>query len=111
MNPRTPIADLELSGSPNLKRAKKYRERDQEKRRSPETKLLLKDIDALINITLVECAKGSTVGAKEKANPAFKQLEQLVKTRKMLLKEDPPETKKSTEDLLAEADAFLGKEN
>jgi hypothetical protein len=109
---RTPIDLLELQGNKsNLKRALKRQEKDAAKSLSPSNKKRLAVLDQLIEQAMEECAEGSSVGDKQKRNPAFANLESLMRTRKLLLRENPPETKKSTEDLLAEVDVFLGKEN
>jgi hypothetical protein len=100
---RKPIEELRLTGSHNLARSL---EREAEKQLSPDTKKRLSKIDKLIEQTLAECAEGGSVGPLAKRNPAFANLESLMRTRKMLLKENLPEVGKSDEELLEEIDAL-----
>jgi hypothetical protein len=105
-NPRTPIDELQLQGSPNLRRA--FARQDAEMNApplSPETKSEIEEIDALIAQALKCCKRGATF--RKKSNPAFRQLESLIRSREVLLKGHTPR-KKSAADVLADADRILG---
>jgi len=112
MNARTPIADLHLVGSPNLSRALKREET--EKNAPPltqEQQSEISRIDELITIAMRACKRGQIFRGKR--NPAFQNLEALVKVRKALesRKIDPATASnrlvKEATDLLSS----LGKEN
>ena len=84
-NPRTPLDELRLQNSPNLRRALE-RERAEGQEAAPlteEQKTEVSKLDALISQAMHACRKGQTV--KGKRNPAFANLALLVKTRKELI--------------------------
>ena len=100
----TKIEDLELTGSGNMKRSLERQKKRVEKRLTPSNRERLAKIDQLIDEQMGECECGGSIGEAEKRNPAFANLESLMRTRKMLLKEEPSETEEeSVEDLLREA--------
>ncbi len=100
----TKIEDLELTGSGNIKRSLERQKKRVEKRLTPSNRERLAKIDQLIDEQMGECECGGSIGEAEKRNPAFANLESLMRTRKMLLKEEPSETEEeSVEDLLREA--------
>jgi hypothetical protein len=112
LNARTPIAELHLAGSPNLSRALKREE--SEKNASPltpEQESEITKVDALICKAMAACKRGQIFRGKR--NPAFHNLEALVKVRKALesRKIDPATASarlvKETTELLAS----FGKEN
>jgi len=83
VNPRTPIEDLHLAGSPNLRRALK---REQADKNAPpltaEQESEIARVDELIATAMRACKRGQIF--KGKRNPAFQNLEALVKIRKLL---------------------------
>lgn len=103
----TKIEDLQLTGSGNITRSLERQKKRQEKRLTPSNRERLAKIDELITQTISDCEHGSIIGEAEKRNPAFANLESLMRTRKMLLREDVPPEEESTEDLLAEADKII----
>ncbi|HXX20520.1 MAG TPA: hypothetical protein VEJ46_14040 [Candidatus Acidoferrum sp.] len=107
-NPRTEISDLLLQNSPNLARALRREKDDASVTLTPEQQSEVEQLDELIAAAMRACKKGSTVGGKR--NPAFANLQALVRTRDMLLK-GRRATAKSSKDLLAEADRLLGRGN
>jgi len=97
---RTPIDLLELQGNKsNINRALRRQERDAAKRLTPDNKRRLAVLDKLIDQAMAECAEGGSVGEKAKRNPAFSNLESLMRTRKLLLRENPPEVEQSVDDV------------
>jgi len=82
--PRADLADLRLSASPNLSRAEKLEARDAAK---PVLSVLaqneLQQIDDLVRDCLLACREGQSLGTKR--NPAFSNLESLMRARRMLL--------------------------
>jgi hypothetical protein len=83
MNPRTPMGDLQLAGSPNLRRALKREQTDKNVLPlTPEQENEIENIDALIALAMRACRRGQTVRGRR--NPAFQNLEALVKVRKAL---------------------------
>jgi len=109
MNPRTPIADLKLSGSPNLARALKREKNDLD--RPPLTQKQqteLEQIDALIMQCLKCCKRGQT--RRGRRNPAFANLDALTKVRQRILARREPQ--ESGADILDEIDrAMSGAKN
>lgn len=101
-NPRTPITELELTGSPNLGRALKRANEDAPL--TPAQRGELEQIDDLIQRALAACRRGQVV--KGKRNPAFANLAILVRLRQTVSAGRDPE-KKSTQELLAEVDRLL----
>jgi len=106
MNPRKPIADLRLQGSPNLGRSLAYERADAEKPPlSAKQKTELEQLDALILQCMKCCRRGMTIRGKR--NPAFANLDALTKIRQRILLNRDPATNDS--EILAELDAVLGK--
>jgi hypothetical protein len=109
MTERTSLEDLKLQGnSSNLQRAQKRiaREKVQTLSVTADRKSEIAQLDELIAQALKTCRKGQT--RNKKANPAFANLASLVKTRTLLLRGEKP-TKKSTTDLVRQADdIFFG---
>lgn len=104
MNPRKPIADLELAGSPNLRRAQKRKQADAEKPPlTIETKNEIAELNGLIQKAMRACRRGQTVAGKR--NPAFGHLATLIKLRRVLSEGRMP--MRPGEDLLAEVDQIL----
>jgi hypothetical protein len=107
MNPRTDVKVLELQGANgNLRRALKRESAEAEAPAiSPDVKSEIEELNALIAQALKCCRRGATY--KKKSNPAFRQLESLIRCREMLRKGRPP-GKKSAAEILADADRVLG---
>jgi hypothetical protein len=83
LNPRTAIEELELAGSPNLPRALKRKQVDEiALPLTPEQESEIAKIDALIGKAMNACKRGQTVRGRR--NPAFQNLEALIKVRKLL---------------------------
>jgi len=83
MNPRTSIEDLELTGSSKLRSAIKRQQQDADAPPlTPEQESEISKLDGLIAQAMKACAHGSTFRGKR--NPAFANLAELVKVRKML---------------------------
>jgi hypothetical protein len=83
LNPRADIDDLHLQGSPNLQRALDREKRDaEEPPLSDEQRDELRRLDALIQKCMDACERGQTVDGKR--NPAYANLEMLVKTRRLI---------------------------
>jgi hypothetical protein len=106
-NPRTPIADLDLTGSPNLLRARKRMVADAARPPlSREAKSELVQINALIQLAIKGRRHGQSF--KGKRNPAYANLEALMRIRRLLQgSSGSSETQKSTDEILAEADALM----
>jgi hypothetical protein len=79
---RTPIPELKLQASPNLRRALKREQNAPEIQ--PGDADEIEKLNVLIEKTLVECAKGAVLGRKSKGNPAFRSLQILIACREML---------------------------
>jgi hypothetical protein len=112
MNPRTPIEDLQLAGSPNLSRALKREEA--EKNAPPLTQEQQSEIarvDELITLAMRACKRGQIFRGKR--NPAFQNLEALVKVRQALesRKIDPATASNSLVKEATKLLAGLRKEN
>jgi hypothetical protein len=105
-NPRTPISELLLTGSPNLRRAL---DREKAEADAPaltlEAKSEVEKLDALIAQALKCCKRGATF--RKKTNPAFAQLSSLMKCRDLLLRGKKDPSKKSAQEVLQEADKML----
>jgi hypothetical protein len=83
LNPRTPIEELELAGSPNLARALKRKQADENALPlTSEQESEIAKIDALIAKAMNACKRGQTVRGRR--NSAFQNLESLIKVRKLL---------------------------
>jgi len=105
MRERTPLDELKLQGSPNLRRAEKREAQEATAADpTPDTRTELAQLDELIAKTLSACRRGQTVAGKP--NPAFDHLHKLIRARDLLTKGKP--RKKTTSDLLAEANSLLG---
>jgi|SRR5580704_6914935 hypothetical protein len=112
MNPRTPIEELQLTGSPNLHRALKRQQADENTPPlTPEQESEIAKVDALIGLAMRACRRGQTVRGRR--NPAFANLESLVKVRKTLesRKIDPATASNRLLQEATELLAGLGKEN
>jgi len=105
LNPRTPIEDLKLAGSPNLKRALKRAEIEANLPAPKNAAEEVAQIDSLIQQCIGACRRGQTVAGRK--NPAFQNLAALVKTRKLILERGGIATNKTTDQILAEANALL----
>ena len=108
MSERTTVEDLKLQGATgNLRRALK---REQAEGGPPplsiEAQSELQKLDALIAQALKNCKRGATF--RKKPNPAFRQLESLMRCRAQLTRGQKTNAKKSVADVLAEADRLLG---
>lgn len=94
MNPRTPISELRLQGSPNMRRALDREKADAE--RPPLTaaqQAELARIDELIDLAMKACKRGQTLRGRR--NPSFANLELLTRVRAHLLAQrDKPDTQK-----------------
>jgi hypothetical protein len=108
MTQKTSLEDLKLQGNTsNLQRAQKRiaKEKAEATPLATDRKSEIAQLDALIAQAMKTCRKGQT--RNKKTNPAFANLASLVKTRTLLLRgEKLP--KKSTDDLIRDADAILG---
>jgi hypothetical protein len=83
LNPRTTIEDLQLAGSPNLRRALKRQQADENAPPvTPEQEGEIAKIDALIAKAMNACRRGQTIRGRR--NPAFQNLESLIKVRKLV---------------------------
>jgi hypothetical protein len=104
---RTPIEILKLEGNgSNLHRAIRREAQDQAKPAPTADRAAeIAAVDALILQALKTCRRGHTT--RKKSNPAFSHLATLVKTREALLRGFSP-AKKTTSDLVNEADKILG---
>jgi hypothetical protein len=105
MNPRKTIAELEMTGSENIKRSIK-RERS-EAALPPlagDQEAEIAQLDSLIQKAMKACRR-QTQGKKR--NPAFVNLALLINVRKLLLNERGDARQKSTKDLLEEADKLM----
>jgi hypothetical protein len=112
MNPRTPIGDLQLAGSANLRRALKREEAEKSAPMlTPEQESEIARVDELISLAMRACRRGQTV--KGRRNPAFQNLESLMKVRKTLegRKIDPATASNRLLKEATELLAGLGKEN
>jgi hypothetical protein len=107
MNPRTPITQLELVGSPNLKRAREYAEKDAAKPPLTDTQRAeVEQLDILIQECFKACARGQT--RRGKRNPSFANLQALVKTRKTIIEgRQLPPAEKTPQELVSEIDRML----
>lgn len=106
--PRKDLEDLKLSAtSSNLARALKIREAEAEVELTDEQKNEVDQLDALIQKAIKACRKGSTFNKRR--NPAFQNLESLVKTRDLILKrnkkKDGEKKKSSFGDFIGDSDA------
>lgn len=108
VNQATPVKDLAFVQSPNLKRAMKREE--QRKELTEKDKQEIAQLDELIQLAMKACRKGSTVRGRR--NPAFQNLQTLVKARKQILdgKNIPEEVVKKPTGL-EELESILGKAN
>jgi hypothetical protein len=103
--PRKDIEDLKLSATPsNLNRALKRNEAEAKATLTPEQESEIAQLDALIAQAMKACKRGQTVDGKR--NPAFANLESLVKVRRLVMQR-PGTGKKSTAALLKEMDKLL----
>lgn len=112
MNARTPIADLHLAGSPNISRALKREESEKNAPPlTPEQESEIEKVDALISKAMAACKRGQIFRGKR--NPAFQNLEALVKVRKTLesRKIDPSTASTRLVREATELLANIGKEN
>lgn len=110
MNPRTPIEELRLTGSPNLRRALKREAADANTPVLPEEQQSeIAQLDALIQKALHACKRGQVF--KGKRNPAFANLKTLVQLRKLLTNSRSDLKQQSTEEILAEANKLMGRTN
>jgi hypothetical protein len=106
VNSRTPIEELKLIGSPNLKRALKREAADANKLPLSETqKSEIAQLDALIQKALHACERGQVFRGKR--NPAFGNLKILMQLRK-LLADTPDQKAQTSEEILAEANKLMG---
>jgi len=106
MNPRTPISELSLSGSPNLRRALAREKADAEKPPlSAKQKTEIEKLDELIAQCMKCCKRGMTI--KGKRNPAFANLDALTKVRQRILLNRDPQNEPS--EIMSELDAALEK--
>jgi len=103
-NPRTPIDELELAGSPNLLRAQKRVKADANVVLTPEAKSEIERLTELIARAMKCCHRGQTVDGKP--NPAFQNLAALIRSRELLYKGRKP-GRKSAAEILAAADEML----
>lgn len=108
MNPAKPIEDLILQGSPNLRRGIERSEREK-KPLTLDQENTIAEIDELIAASINAAKRGQTVDGKK--NPAFENLHVLLKAKALVVNDKGAKKSKSVAKLLAEADAFLGKEN
>src|SRR5579863_3005825 len=104
MRERAAIEDLELQGSPNLRRAQKRDAAEANVSLAPEVCNEIKQLNELIASAISACRRGQTF--RRKPNPAFEHLTKLIKARDLLMKGKRP--KKSSADLLAESNKLLG---
>jgi len=112
MNPRKEISELQITGSPNLLRALKREAAERDA--SPltqEQQSEISRIDELITIAMRACKRGQIFRGKR--NPAFQNLEALVKIRKALesRKIDPAAASNRLIKEATELLASIGKEN
>jgi len=103
MRERTPLEDLKLQGSPNLRRSLKRDEAEANAPLAPEAQTEIAQLDELIARAMSACRRGMTF--RGKPNCAFDHLTKLIKARDLLTKGKRP--KKSTADVLADADKFI----
>jgi hypothetical protein len=83
LNPRKPIEELQLVGSPNLHRALKRQRADENTPPlTPEQETEITKLDGLIALAMRACKRGQTIRGRR--NPAFQNLEALIKVRKLL---------------------------
>jgi hypothetical protein len=105
-NPRTSIEDLKLTGSGNLKRALKREAQDASlPALTTDERSEVQKIDQLIALAMRACRRGQTF--RGKANPAFRHLSVLVKTRDLLTRGRKPTEKRSTTEISREIDRML----
>jgi len=104
MRERTSIEELELTGSPNLLRAKKREAAEASATLAPETHTEIEQLNELIAQAMRACKRGHTF--RGKPNPAFEHLTKLIKARDVLTKGKKPA--KTAKEILAEANAALG---
>ena len=105
--PRTDIEDLKLQGATsNLRRALK-REKDEGEplEITPDSLSEIETLDALIRQAMRACRRGHTFRGKR--NPAFANLASLMKCRDSISKGQKKSGKRTTAELLAEADKLL----
>jgi hypothetical protein len=106
MSHRTPIDELKLQGNAsNLARAIKREQNDKAAPATGDRKAEIAQLDDLILRAMRSCRKGFT--HRGKSNPAFSHLQLLVRVRESLLRGNKP-SKKSTADVVSEADKILG---
>jgi hypothetical protein len=106
LNPRKTLEELELTGSPNILRSKKRMAAEREKAPlAPGTQAEIAQIDELIQVALAGCRHGQTF--RKKRNPAFANLELLIKARKLLTEKGPVAREKTGAEVLAESLAIF----
>jgi len=106
MNPRKSLSELQLSGSPNLSRVTRYAAKDAAKTLTDGQRAEVQKLDALIEETLLACTKGQT--RRGRRNPAFTNLQTLIKSRKMIIEgKTLPPAPPSVQDMEAEIDELL----
>jgi len=107
MNPRTPVEELRLKGGANLRRALDREKNDLEKPPlTPEQEGELAKVDALIAQAMKCCKRGQVFNGRR--NPAFANLAELVRVRKILEGRAPSSSPQSAKDILAEAEKLMG---
>ncbi len=104
--PRKTLSELGASGYLDRLSATEVAERRAAENSTPDRSVEIQKLDELIADALQACGEGHTVGPLFKKNPAFGNLEALVRTRAQLLKSHKP-APKSGEQLLAESQEFL----
>jgi hypothetical protein len=107
LNPKKSLEELELQGSPNIQRTLQ-RQKAEGKRPplSAERKSEIATLDELIRNCMNACKRGQTVDGRP--NPSFANLATLVKVRKQLLDGHTGEMKKSSQEILDEANKLIG---
>src|SRR5579871_1048202 len=104
MRERTSLDELQLQGSPNLRRAQNREASEANASLTPETRTEVEQLNELIEQAMSACRRGQTF--KGRPNPAFEHLTKLIKVRDLLMRGKKP--KKSSADILAEANKVLG---
>jgi hypothetical protein len=107
LNPKKSLEELELQGSPNIRRTLERQKAEGERPPLPPSrKAEIAQLDQLILNAMNACKRGQTVDGRP--NPSFANLATLVKVRKQLLEGHTGEMKKSSQEILEEANKLIG---